>query len=189
MTHSRMPDARAARAGILAVFVLWGTSACEGEKAPEQPPVAGQQPGAPPEAATPEGPEPEAGAVWAYLQTQNYRKAWSYYPGKGALYQGQEPHGALLTTYVNDKAHSALSAKAERLPEGAILVKENYKPDKTLAATTVMYKVSGYNAEHNDWFWLKRLADGTVEASGKVEGCQACHGTSQRDHVLTPLPN
>lgn len=31
------------------------------------------------------------------------------------------------------------------MPSGAILVKENYMPDSTLAATTVMYKVDGFD--------------------------------------------
>ena len=38
-----------------------------------------------------------------------------------------------------------------------------------------MYKKSGYNPDHNDWFWVKELADGTVEKEGKVMGCQDCH--------------
>ncbi len=33
------------------------------------------------------------------------------------------------------------------MPAGAIVVKENYMPDKKLAAITVMYKVAGYNPE------------------------------------------
>ncbi len=49
-----------------------------------------------------------------------------------------------------------------------------------------MYKKSGYNPDHNDWFWLKVLADGTVEKQGKVEGCQTCHGeVADNDYVWT----
>jgi hypothetical protein len=36
------------------------------------------------------------------------------------------------------------------LPAPAIVVKENYKSDKKLAAITVMYKVLGFNPEAGD---------------------------------------
>ena len=51
----------------------------------------------------------------------------------------------LLTTYLNDVALQALSSGASRMAPGAIVVKENYMPDSTLAAVTTMFKVEGYN--------------------------------------------
>jgi len=140
-------------------------------------------------AQTPKWPDAEAASVWSYIESHDYRKDWSFWPGKGELYQGQEPHGALLTTYVNELANDALTSGADKMPRGATIVKENYSPDKELAAVTVMYKAEqGYNPDHNDWFWMKRLADGTVEASGRVDSCQACHRSSERDYLMTPLP-
>jgi hypothetical protein len=137
----------------------------------------------------PKWPQPEAASVWSYIESHDYRENWSFWPGKGELYKGQEPHGALLTTYVNDLAKDALTNKADKMPRGSVIVKENYGPDKKLAATTVMYKAEkGYNPDHNDWFFMKRLADGSVEASGRVDSCQACHSSSQRDYLMTPLP-
>lgn len=133
-------------------------------------------------------PEPKAKAVWDYLQQQNYPENWAYWPGTEAFYEGTEPHGALLTTYVNAVAGEALVDKPSSMPAGSMIVKENYSPDKELAAVTVMYKAEGYNPEHNDWFWLKRLPDGRVEASGKVESCQGCHQTSETDYLMTELP-
>ncbi len=132
-------------------------------------------------------PKADAQALWNHLQQQDYRKQFRLFPGKDKLYQGTEPHGALLTTYVNRTAYEALTGGAGEFPAGAIVVKENYTPDKTLAAITVMYKVSGYNPDHGDWFWLKRGADGAVEASGKVDGCIACHQKSTRDYIMTPV--
>ena len=79
----------------------------------------------------------------------------------------------LLTTYLNP---AALTGKAGRMPNDAFIVKENYTAEGEFAANTVMYNKEGYNPHHNDWFWLKVLADGTVEKEGRVEGCQACHG-------------
>ena len=96
-------------------------------------------------------PDTTGAAMWAYLQEVGYQSNWQPWPGKGELYSGQEPHGMLLTTYLNDVAAGALTAQAGSMPEGAIVVKENYMPDSSLAAVTVMYKRSGYNPEHNDW--------------------------------------
>ncbi len=132
-------------------------------------------------------PKPTAESVISHLKAQRYQQSWKFYPGKGALYTGQVPHGMLLTTYVNDPALRALNARATTMPEGAMIVKENYTPDKKLAAVTVMYKVKGFNPSAGDWFWLKYDGSGMVEASGKVAGCIGCHTPSKRDFVLTPL--
>lgn len=131
-------------------------------------------------------PDANADAVWQHLQSQAYRDNWDLWPDRGELYTGQEPHGMLLTTYVNDIASRALAAGVQAMPAGAIIVKENYMPDSTFAAATVMYKSPGFDAENNDWWWLKRLADGTVEASGKGAGCINCHkGMQANDYIWT----
>lgn len=131
-------------------------------------------------------------AVWSYLQEQNYSESWAFWPEKEPYYQGTQPHGALLSTYLNQQAMEGLEAMRDRgepdLPFGSIIVKENYMPDSTLAAVTVMYKVEMYDPEHNDWWWMKRLADGTVEASGRVESCIQCHQQAQDfDYLMTAM--
>lgn len=134
-------------------------------------------------------PEPSAQAVWSYLQQRDYQNNWALWPGTSELYQGTQPHGMLLTTYVNRTDGDSLSGPVDEMPRGSIIVKENYKPTEELAAVTVMYKApEGYNPEHNDWFWLKRLADGTVEVSGRAAGCQSCHGISDNDYLRTAVP-
>ena len=60
-------------------------------------------------------PDTTAAALWAYLQKVEYRNNWELWPEKGELYQGQEPHGMLLTTYVNPAAYDALMNKAALL--------------------------------------------------------------------------
>jgi hypothetical protein len=82
----------------------------------------------------------QAGQLWQQIQGEKYQDNWSLFPGKGKLYKGTEPHGMLLTTYVNKTAEQVLTSGAKELPKGSILIKENYMPDKTLAAVTVMEK-------------------------------------------------
>ena len=132
----------------------------------------------------PELPDPTAASVLAYLSEVGYQDNadWKLWPGTTEKYQGEDPHGAKLTTRLNPAAFGAINGT---MPNGAFIVKENYTPAGELAASTIMYKSSGYNPEHNDWFWIKELADGTVEKEGKVKGCQDCHidGT---DYVWGP---
>ena len=118
-----------------------------------------------------------------YLDVQDYRETWAFYPGKGKLYDPEmaSPHGALLTTYLNEVALQAIEDKQGLLSEGSIIVKENYMADGTYAGATIMYKVKGYDPSNNDWFWVKWGAQATIEEEGKVQGCIACHG-AKRDN-------
>ena len=136
--------------------------------------------------STPDLPEADGNAVWAYLQEVDYQQNWELWPEKGELYGGGEPHGALFTTYMNPIALKALQSKAGAMPNGAIIIKENYSADAVFSLVTLMYKVEGYDAENNDWFWAKIGAGGDIQAEGKVMGCQACHGGGRaNDFVLT----
>lgn len=130
-------------------------------------------------------PGPDADALNAYIVKYNPYRSWSLWPGKGRLYAGREPHGSLLTTYVNDAALYAINNK-KGMGDGAIIVKENYTKDKEFVALTVMYRVKGYNPEAGDWFWVKYAPDGTAQSAGKVKGCIDCHGAKKdNDYILT----
>jgi hypothetical protein len=129
---------------------------------------------------------PSGAALWDYLKAVNYANSWRMWPGKTPFYPGAEPHGSLLVTYVNNQAYRAIEEKQGMLPEEAIVVKENYAPDKKLAALTVMYKVKGYDPEANDWFWATYQPDGKIQAEGKVEMCINCHGAKRdNDYIMT----
>jgi hypothetical protein len=95
----------------------------------------------------------------------------------------------LLTTYVNDLARDALTNGAATMPAGAIIVKENYMPDSTLAAVTAMHKVSGYDPANSDWYWAKWGPNGVAEVAGRVQMCAECHGANaSADYLLTARP-
>ena len=132
--------------------------------------------------AEPELPDTTSASLLAYLEDVDYQENWSLWPDSTEKYPGEDPHGALLTIRMNDAAFNAVGGT---MPAGAIIVKENYSPEGQLGATTVMYKSSGYNPDHNDWFWVKELADGSIEKEGKVMGCQDCH-VDGTDYVWGP---
>ncbi len=147
------------------------------------------------EAATPAPaaattPGADAAALWSHLTSTDYGAQWALWPGKGRNYPGGEPHGATLTTYVNRAAADALAAGAPRMPAGAIIVKENYMPDGSLAAITTMSKIEGYSPAAGDWFWVKYLPDGSVDEAGAAQGrvsmCIQCHsGKADNDYIFT----
>jgi hypothetical protein len=135
-------------------------------------------------------PDASAEAVLAYLTGADFRNSWDLWPGTTEKYEGTEPHGALLTTYLNPAAVQAATSGAGRMPPGAIVVKDNFMPDGTLGASTVMYKVEGYNPEAGDWWWAKFMPDGSVDmdgmAQGRVEMCIGCHAKrADNDYLLT----
>jgi hypothetical protein len=163
-----------ARQRIVVAFAAVALAGCDGEKVTSQ--------------LLPGQPDTTGAAVWQYLQSASYQTTWQTWPGKGKLYTGQEPHGMLLTTYLNDIAYGALTNKAGQFPRGTIIIKENYMPDSTLAAVTTMYKVQDYNREAGNWFWVKHLPDGTVDggAQGRVGMCIGCHAArSNNDYIYT----
>jgi hypothetical protein len=136
-------------------------------------------------------PPPEGEAFLHYITEKDPYQQWEMWPGTKELYQGTEPHGAFLTTYVNERALGAISGKTGEMPDRAIVIKENYTSDKELASITAMYKVSGYkvSAERPDggeWFWIQFAPDLEINDQGKIEGCITCHDRARdNDYLFT----
>ena len=123
-------------------------------------------------------PGADATALYRYITRYNPYNSWNLWPGKGKFYRGTEPHGTLLTTYVNQPAY--FSARGKKvMAEGSMIVKENYTADKKFSALSVMYKIPGYNPSAGDWFWASYDAYGKVLSSGKAEACINCHKQRQ----------
>ena len=130
-------------------------------------------------------PMPNGGDLRQHIIGQEPYKKWSVWPGKGKMVKGTEPHGAIITVYVNDIALGSIEA-GKGMSNNSIVLKENYTPAKKLAAVTVMYKVKGYNPDGGDWFWVKYKPDFEIEAEGKVGMCLGCHtGAKSNDYLYT----
>lgn len=89
--------------------------------------------------SAPPPPDTTGAAIWAHLQESNYADAWKLWPDKGRNHPGQEPHGAQLTTLLNDVAYEALMSDAGEFPDGVIVVKQNFTTEGKLNAVTTMY--------------------------------------------------
>jgi hypothetical protein len=130
-------------------------------------------------------PGADAQKLGDYIVRYNPYTTWDLWPGKGRLFQGRDPHGSLLTTFVNYSAHYSAKNK-EPMTDGAIIAKENYTADKKFVALTVMYKITGYNPEAGDWFWAKYGPDGRAQVSGKVKACIDCHAVRKdNDYIFS----
>lgn len=139
-----------------------------------------------------------ASDLWAVMEATNL-------VGDNAImatpYEGGPPHGAMLETFYTKATVNGHT--------GDLVVKRNYGPEdvtaeevladpgKHLGAVTIMFRrEAGYDADNQDWFWVKYLADGTldktptgVEMAGRVvkgadAGCIACH-SGVDDYIFT----
>jgi hypothetical protein len=106
-------------------------------------------------------------------------------------------HGKMLKLHANQAAQDAFATWAAAghsaggalsMPDGAIIVKENYnEAGDTLMAVTVMKKVSSFGSSSKapGWFWIKAKPDLTpiencdaeppVMVYGSPAGCTGCH--------------
>jgi hypothetical protein len=71
------------------------------------------------------------------------------------------------------------------VPDGSIIVKENFDAEEKLKNLTVMTKVAEYDPGYSDWFWAMYSAEGEVLREGLVTGCISCHaGMVENDYII-----
>lgn len=141
-------------------------------------------------------PEADGNALMEYVTETEPYEQWGTWPSDqwndfGVNLVSGAPHGNVVHIYVNDIALEAGDNFDGSLPEGSIIVKENYvgtdpQNPGELDALTIMYKVEGFNPDAADWFWVKAKPDGSqIDAEGAPDGCIACHSQQgNRDYVL-----
>jgi hypothetical protein len=130
-------------------------------------------------------------------------KGYEKWPMKSDVYPGKSPHGKFLQLYYNivnvDGKPYHLIIKDNFGGEDATLEKVSQSPEKYLAAVTIMLqREAGYDADNNDWFWVKYKADGSIDknpmgmalagrvAKGMDTGCIACHKDAKdKDYLFT----
>ena len=116
-------------------------------------------------------------------------------------YDGVAPHGMMLETFYTKatiNGHTGdLLVKRNYGPEGVTSDEVLSDPGKHLGAYTVMFRrEAGYDADNQDWFWVKYLPDGSLDknpkgmqlagrvAKGADVGCIACH-SGEDDYIFT----
>lgn len=127
-----------------------------------------------------------AGGLWTAMD------GYQSWPLASGYYNGASPHGAFIRMYYGlvtvDGSPYHVIVKDNFGGEGATLETVAERPADYLMAITVMVQREyGYDADNNDWFWVKYGADGSVGmndmgmalagrvAKGMDMGCIACH--------------
>lgn len=120
-------------------------------------------------------------------------------------YQGVAPHGMMLETFYSSATigdtTGTLVVKRNYGPEGVEIDQVLGEPQKYLGSYTVMFqREDGYDADNQNWFWVKYLPDGSLDknpkgislagrvAKGANAGCIACH-SGESDYLFTTDAN
>jgi len=108
--------------------------------------------------------------------------------------KGGDPHLGTKNVYVN-QIRATLAPNGEQqfpYPDGSIVVKEAYRPDKEyVGLIAIMRKSSGTDPDHNDWEFIEYTrnapdAEFREIASGGI--CWGCHARVEDiDYVFTVL--
>jgi len=114
---------------------------------------------------------------------------WGQFPQSTERTLSKTHNNMFVISYINDVVTKAVADGTVPLPDGAIIVKENYakKDDLMPMALTVMSKMG------QEWYWAQGTPDGKVFGGpdGPLEGknvgmCVMCHGAAtNNDSVLT----
>ncbi len=106
----------------------------------------------------------------------------------------QNPHArTFITVYVNNVGRKAMFSKEPRqFPEGSVIIKQKVgmypEGRETLLYTIMIKRERGYNPAVGDWEFSVASGDGLqIQASGKLENCQACHRAKpDSDFIFRP---
>lgn len=138
--------------------------------------------------AMPQAVEPSAAtkAIWADLQGYG---SWPTFAENPTPKASQSHMKAYVLAHYNDVVAAAIAGKTLPLPDGAIIVKDNFMSptDAQPMAVTVMAKQAG------SWYWIEAMPNGMVMVDttgqpleGNVAMCTGCHdGAKANDDVLT----
>lgn len=151
----------------------------------------------PPRATRPQTPEEFLDSFWRFLVKKDAAyNTWTVLKRDKADDGINNPHSDISKTYANKVA----ADNPASLPDGSVLVREDYDAEKKRLSISVMYRVKDYNKDHGNWYWIKYLDNGTVvrtskdegnkPISGKVASCIECHAKAAgKDYVFSnPAP-
>lgn len=120
-------------------------------------------------------------------QTANYRQ-WPNFAENTTIERSAMHREMYVLAFHNDVVTRALESRTLPLPDGAVIVKENYahKSDAQPKVLTIMAKESGR------WYWLEATPEGRVvlekdrpQEGFDLEGCRSCHSHAENDFVFT----
>ncbi len=135
--------------------------------------------------ARPQTTEEFADTLWRFIVRRQFPYTkWVAVPVKkfDQVPENDKAHGSNPMIYANLTAMLNPSSP----PFGSIFVVDDYADDgKTRSSVSIMYRAKGTDPEHNDWYWLRYLPNGSIARTdsapgakpiaGKVKSCIECH--------------
>lgn len=134
-----------------------------------------------------DGETPTAAELFTLITETDPYEQWAQFPGSEGTIDSAPPHGPMARVFINALVEQGMQAFDGELPDGAIIVKERIGSAEgdTASALNIMWKVTGFDPNNNDWFWADVSPSGEVNAEGKIAGCSACHsGVRANDYVF-----
>jgi hypothetical protein len=128
--------------------------------------------------------------LYDYITKQNPYKKWSTWKGEVERLSSSGHHGTEVKKYVNDVAHDALLSGAKELPEGSIIVQENYSSWGLTSITVMRKEIRGFNPNADDWSFAMYSTNGTPLTDVRGKGCLSCHkAKGNTDLLLSAFPH
>lgn len=113
-------------------------------------------------------------------------RSWELMPGTTEMMEARGWHTERATIRINKIARETIVAGADSLPDGAMVVKENFDGAGALVNIVTAHKQDGV------WRWVQYLPGGTVDDGSQAPGrCIECHAMGPNDMLLSwkkPLP-
>jgi len=119
-----------------------------------------------------------AAEIWMELSDLD---SWNQAAGwEGVVASGASHSGDYMQIWLNDLAYEAISSGAE-IPDGGMIVKESSSDaaGTTVLNYTVMKKITGYNPDAADWFWVAYDSSGSINMAGAPDYCIGCHSSTE----------
>lgn len=138
-------------------------------------------PGAAPSDMSMGADSPTGSELFRLITETDPYQAWAQFPGVEGIIASAPPHGPMARVFINTSVEAALENFSGRLPDGSVILKESFvdTTPETPDTLTIMWKVSGFDPENNDWFWANMTPAGVVNAEGRVTGCTSCHSDAR----------
>ncbi|MCG8374915.1 MAG: cytochrome P460 family protein [Chlorobiales bacterium] len=131
------------------------------------------------ETAAKETPDFEQMAIDLWNEEFSHFGYWELIPGTAKHQESKgNPHGHYGSIYGNDITMDAINQQFEVMPDGAILLRENFNEEMEQLKITVMRKTE------EKWFWAVYDFDGSVQTAGDLRKCQECHRQAEYDSLF-----
>ena len=129
---------------------------------------------------------PTANELFRLVTVADPFEEWVQFPEAQGLVESATPHGPMARVWINGEVQNAIAGFNGSLPKGSIILKENLgeSTSEKANAWTIMWKVSGYDRDNNDWFWANVKPDGEVISEGRIEGCINCHSSARENDFV-----